>query len=71
VQQSEDLRAAAFSSVNISSNAPLWEKVAIGGPRPQFLRTPMLRIGYAKSATDEGFLSVNTGVSVKDLRLRK
>jgi hypothetical protein len=36
----------------------LWEKVAIGGLRPPFFdRTPMLRIGYAQSATDEGFAS--------------
>jgi hypothetical protein len=34
---------------------PLWEKVAIGGLRPPSLkRTPMLRIGCAKSVPDEG-----------------
>jgi len=38
---------------------PLWEKVAIGGLRPPFFKTPMLRIGYAKSATDEGSLSAS------------
>ena len=38
-----------------SSLLPLWEKVAIGGLRPPFFnRTPMLRIGYAKSVPDEG-----------------
>ena len=36
---------------------PLWEKVVIGGLWPPFLATPMLRIGYAKSAPDEGSLS--------------
>jgi hypothetical protein len=36
----------------------LWEKVAIGGLWPPFLiRTPMLCIGYAKSATVEGSVS--------------
>src|SRR6266849_2426776 len=43
--------------VNAGSHSllPLWEKVAVGGPQPPFFsRTPMLRIGYAKSAPDEG-----------------
>src|SRR5258707_4619525 len=35
---------------------PLWEKVAVGGLWPPFFNwTPMLCIGYAQSATDEGF----------------
>src|SRR5258705_4002706 len=39
----------------LTSLLPLWEKVAVGGLRPPFFnRTPMLCIGYAKSAPDEG-----------------
>jgi hypothetical protein len=39
----------------------LWEKVAIGGLWPPFFnRTPMLCIGYAKFAPDEGSLSAET-----------
>src|SRR5262245_12867726 len=44
---------------------PLWEKVAIGGLRPPFLGTPMLCIGYANSATDEGSLSACASASMK------
>src|SRR6266851_4864411 len=40
---------------SLPSLLPLWEKVAVGGLRPPFFnRTPMLRIGYAKSVPDEG-----------------
>ncbi|MEH2567664.1 hypothetical protein V1289_007291 [Bradyrhizobium sp. AZCC 2289] len=44
---------------------PLWEKVATGGLRPPFFfaRTPMLCIGYTKSAPDEGSLSAETDPS--------
>jgi hypothetical protein len=38
---------------------PLWEKVATGGLRPPSSKTPMLCIGYAKSATDEESLSAS------------
>ena len=40
---------------------PLWAKVAIGGLRPPVLfGTPMLCIGYAQSAMDEGSVSAET-----------
>jgi hypothetical protein len=37
----------------------LWEKVAIGGLRPPFFRTPMLCIGYGEAKTDEGSVSAD------------
>jgi hypothetical protein len=48
----------------------LWEKVAIGGFRPPFFNmTPMLCIGYAKSASDEGFASVERDPSPGSISL--
>src|SRR5215510_12033261 len=44
---------------------PVREKVAIGGLLPPFLGTPMLCIGYANSATDEGSLSACASASMK------
>jgi hypothetical protein len=38
----------------------LWEKLAVGGLGPPFFNgTPMLCIGYAKAAPDEGSLSLD------------
>src|SRR5260221_14712120 len=51
---------------------PLWEKVAVGGLRPPFFnRTPMLCIGYAKSAPDEGSLSIDRPKPLIRLRFAK
>src|SRR5712664_889343 len=55
-----------------SSLLPLWEKVAIGGLLPpSFKRTPMLCIGYAKSAPDEGFWPIDRPKPLTRLRFAK